>query len=74
MIKKISLTLLVLFSSFLFSAPPHPGGGNGGPGGGAGGVGPGVPSSPIDMYIFILMLIAIIGISFYAIKYKEQLK
>lgn len=42
-------------------------------GGGGGGVGPGSPASPIDMYIYVLALIAIAFILFYSKKMQKKL-
>lgn len=42
------------------------------PGGGPGPVGPGVPSSPIDMYMYILAIIAIAFIYIYAKKTSKK--
>lgn len=75
MIKKISLTLFVLFSGFLFSAPPAPDPGDGGGSGGVGGVGPGAPgTSPIDMYVYVLVIFAILALMYFGKKFKTQTK
>ncbi|MCS3530823.1 signal peptidase [Chryseobacterium sp. JUb7] len=42
------------------------------PGGGGGGVGPGVPSAPIDMYVYVLGIVAVMFIAFFTKKYKNQ--
>ncbi|QIY92731.1 signal peptidase [Chryseobacterium gallinarum] len=48
------------------AAPPIPGGG------GNGGNGTGAPSSPIDMYVYVLSAIAITFIVMFTRKYKNQ--
>lgn len=68
MIKKFSLTVFVLLSTFLLAGPPPPDGG-------AGGSTPGAkPQSPIDMYIYILAVVAVLGVSIYAKRYRTLLK
>lgn len=42
------------------------------PPGGGGGVGPGVVTSPIDMYIYFLMIVATFFIIYFVKKYKKQ--
>ena len=60
------LTLVFIFATLFANAqPPNPGGG-------VGGVGPGRPASPIDMYVYILAIAAILLIAFFAKKYKTQ--
>ncbi|WP_228421910.1 hypothetical protein [Chryseobacterium soldanellicola] len=44
--------------------PPDPGGG--------GVVGPGAPSSPIDMYVYALGVVAVMFIVFFTKRYKDQ--
>lgn len=63
-----------LFASLMLLAedPPAPITMKGGPGGGGGGVTPGAPSSPIDMYVYILAIAAIVMIVYFAKKYKTQ--
>ena len=39
---------------------------------GGGGTGPGVPASPIDMYVYILTIAAILFIVLYANKIKKK--
>lgn len=60
--------VLFLFAAILYvqAAPPIPGGGGGG------GDGTGAPSSPIDMYVYALSVIAIMFIVFFTKKYKSQ--
>jgi hypothetical protein len=54
-----------LLSIFLVNAqPPNPGGG------GNGGNGTGAPSSPIDMYVYALGIIAVMFIAFFTKKYS----
>lgn len=66
---------LFLFAIFLVNAqgssgpgsqPPRPGGN------GEGGVGPGGESVPIDMYIYVLAIVAIAFIIFFTKRYKGQ--
>ncbi|NML70238.1 signal peptidase [Chryseobacterium sp. RP-3-3] len=63
------LSALFLFAVLLVKAddeiPPVPGGG------GTGGVGPGGAASPIDMYVYILSVVAIALILFYTKKLKS---
>jgi hypothetical protein len=40
--------------------------------GGTGGVGPGAAASPIDMYVYVLSVVAIALILFYTKKLKSQ--
>ncbi len=49
------------------SSPPAP------PGGGGGGVGPGAPASPIDMYVYVLGLVAVLLIAYYTKKVQKKL-
>lgn len=42
------------------------------PGGGTGGSGTGEQAAPIDMYVYVLSIIAIMFIVFYTKKYKSQ--
>lgn len=39
---------------------------------GSGGVGPGAPASPIDMYVYILAIAAILFIVLYAKRIKQR--
>lgn len=68
-INKTLLFTFLLASTFLSaqSGPPAP------PGGGGGGVGPGAPASPIDMYVYVLGLIAILFIAYYSKKVQKKL-
>lgn len=55
---------LFIFAAFLVNAqPPRPGGG---------GVTPGSAASPIDMYVYVLSIVAVIFIVFFTKKYKSQ--
>jgi len=60
------LYLATLFFCMLLKAEelPQPGG--------VGGNGYGRPSSPIDMYVYILGMVAILMIAYFAKKYKAQ--
>ncbi|AKK73086.1 hypothetical protein [Chryseobacterium gallinarum] len=61
------VSVLFLFAVLLVhAAPPIPGGG------GNGGNGTGAPSSPIDMYVYVLSAIAITFIVMFTRKYKNQ--
>lgn len=70
-----------LFLTFLFigafvlaeipARPPSPA--YGPPGGGGGGVGPGTPASPIDMYVYVLGVVAILFIVYYSKKSQKKL-
>lgn len=66
----------ILFFSFLALGifiraenPPMPAS----PPGGGGGVGPGVPASPIDMYLFVLVIIAGALLIYYHRKTQKNL-
>lgn len=69
--KYINKTLLFLFL-FIGSAyhaqqgPPNP------PPGGGGGTGPGGVSSPIDMYIYILAIVAMLFILYFGKKLQKK--
>lgn len=62
------LSTFFLFAIILVSAqddaPPNPGGG------GTGGSGTGGPASPIDMYVYVLGIIAVLFIAFFTKKYS----
>jgi hypothetical protein len=64
---KISALTLVLFSIFVSAQTDIPT-----PGGGLGGNGYGRPTSPIDMYVYILAIAAILMIVYFAKKYKTE--
>ena len=57
----------ILFFAVLFTnaQPPNPGGG-------VGGTTPGQQASPIDMYVYVLAIIAISMIVYFAKKFKIQ--
>lgn len=64
---KLVLSLLaVIFCVDFYKAPPPPPGGGGGP------VTPGAPSSPIDMYLYVLGIVAISIILLYTKKIKAN--
>lgn len=60
------LYLIVFFFCLFFKAeePPAPGG--------QGGDGYGSQASPIDMYVYVLGIVAILIIAYFARKYKTQ--
>jgi hypothetical protein len=60
------LSTLFLFAVLLVKALPVP------PDGGTGGSGTGEPAAPIDMYVYVLSIIAVMFIVFYTKKYKSQ--
>ena len=64
----IFLGTLVLLSSALLNAQAPPP-----PGGGGGGTTPEAASAPIDMYIYILAIIGMIFITYFAKKYYKKL-
>lgn len=70
-LNKLLLLLIVVFSTNAALAqdptdpPPNPGGGGGG-------TTPGSQSIPVDMYVYVLAIIAIMLIVFYTKKYKAQ--
>lgn len=60
--------LSFILATFLVNAqPPRPGDGDGG-----GGTGPGEVAAPIDMYVYLLSVVAVILIVFFTKKYKSQ--
>lgn len=60
------VSVFFLFAVVLLNAaPPIPGGGGGG------GNGTGAPASPIDMYVYVLAVVAVVFIAFYTKKYKN---
>lgn len=65
------VSVLFLFAVLLVNAQPG-GGPPGGGGGGGGGVGPGAPASPIDMYVYVLGIIAVMFIAFFTKKYSSN--
>lgn len=54
----------ILFVNAQLPSLPQPGG--------QGGNGTGSPASPIDMYVYVLVLAAILMIAYFAKKYKTQ--
>lgn len=68
---KSALLAMFVFAFGILSygqAPPPPGGGGGG-------VGPGArPTTPVDMYIPLLIVLAIFFIALYAYKRKQLVK
>ncbi|MGG5208713.1 signal peptidase [Chryseobacterium sp. MIQD13] len=70
-INKLVLALF-FFGTLLVKAddeiPPVPTG----PSTGTGGVGPGGPASPIDMYVYLLSIVAVAFIMYYTKKLKSQ--
>lgn len=70
---RLILSAFFIFVSLLVSA--QPGGSGNGPGSGGGSTGPGAqepPSSPIDMYVYALSIVAVLFIVFFTNKYKSQ--
>lgn len=71
-ISKLFLTFSLLTTSFIYAipapVPDGPGSGNGG----TGGTGTGGPANPIDMYVYVLAIIAFILIAFYSKKFKTK--
>ena len=65
---KLFLGALVLLSNTLLhaQAPPPPGGGNGG-------TTPESASAPIDMYVYVLVIIAITFIVYFSKKYQKKI-
>lgn len=73
-ILRLFILTYVLFSGFLYAGnevpqPPmmaRPGGTGGSTGT------PGVAASPIDMYVYVLVVAAVLMIAYFAKKYKTQ--
>ena len=63
---RLVLTLLLFAVNGVSQTPPQPGGG-------VGRTTPGAPASPIDDYIFLLLPLAVVLITFFANKYRKQL-
>ncbi|SIQ37805.1 hypothetical protein SAMN05880574_11178 [Chryseobacterium sp. RU37D] len=62
------VSALFLFAIVMINAQP-----GGGPPGGGGGTTPGaLPSSPIDMYVYALGIIAVMFIAFFTKKYSSN--
>lgn len=72
-ISKLKYSLILFFVSVLSyaEAPPPPTNPNGG-GSDTGTQGPGAQASPIDMYVYILGIVAILFIVHFAKKYRAQ--
>ncbi|MGG7471430.1 signal peptidase [Chryseobacterium arthrosphaerae] len=68
-INKLVSALLLFVISFAYAEeiPPAPASAARGTGGG----GPGAPASPIDMYVYVLGIVAIAFIIYYTKKYKS---
>jgi len=68
-INKILLFAFLTVGAFLSAqtGPPAP------PGGGGGGVGPGAPASPIDAYVYVLGIVAVLFIAYYSKRASKKL-
>ena len=67
-ISKILLFTFLTVGAFLSAAePPAP------PGGGGGGVGPGAPASPIDAYVYVLGIVAVLFIAYFTKRASKKL-
>ena len=70
-INKILLFVFLTVGAFLSAqtqdGPPAP------PGGGGGGVGPGAPASPIDAYVYVLGVVAVLFIAYYTKRASKKL-
>ncbi|MBN9313808.1 MAG: hypothetical protein BGO40_02630 [Chryseobacterium sp. 39-10] len=64
--------LMVVLSGFMAMAQQIPSSPPGGPGDGFPGT-PGAPASPIDLYIYLLAIMAMILIFYFGRKYKKQI-
>ncbi|MFC6268318.1 signal peptidase [Frigoriflavimonas asaccharolytica] len=65
--KKFVYSIILSFMSIAAIAQPPD------PGGGTGGVGPGQTASPIDMYVYILAIVAVGLVIFFSKKYSKQI-
>ena len=73
MIYRLILATFILVMGVLVNGqPPCPTCPPGGGGGGGGGTTPGGPASPIDMYVYILAIAAILFIVIYAKKIQKR--
>ena len=73
MILRLFLAAFVLIMGVLVNAqPPCPTCPPGGGGGGGGGTTPGGPASPIDMYVYILAIAAILFIVLYVKRIQQK--
>lgn len=64
----VSLVLVLLYTDSLLADTPAPPP----PGGGGGGTGPEAPASPIDMYVYVLFVVATLFLA-YAAKQQRKL-
>lgn len=64
-INKLVSALFLLAVLLVNAQPPNPGSGGGG-------VGPGAPASPIDMYVYVLGMIAVMFIAFFTKRYSSN--
>ena len=73
-IYKILVTAFVFLGNFLLNAqaPPPPDGLYGPPGGGVGGTNTEGAAAPIDMYVYILAIAAIVFIVLYAKRIHQK--
>lgn len=72
-INKFIIPLILFFLSvFVYAQPPGTGTTPPGAPGIPGTVGPGKQASPIDMYVYVLGIVAILIIAYFAKKYKTQ--
>ena len=72
LINKTLLFAFLIIGTFLRAeGPPMPPPGGGG--GGGGGTVPGTPASPIDMYVYVLGLVAILFIVYYSRRSQKKL-
>lgn len=69
LINKVTFFLLTLIGTFFYAQSPPPPPVSGRPGD----VGPGTPASPIDMYLYILALAAVLMMYFYHYKTKKNM-
>ncbi|WP_370898551.1 signal peptidase [Chryseobacterium gossypii] len=65
-INKLVFALSLLFTFLVNAQPPNPGGGS------TGGHGTGGQASPIDMYVYVLGIIAVMFIVFFTKKYSGK--
>ena len=64
---KLVFPLCLLMHTIFYAQPVNPN-----PPGGVGGGTPGAQASPIDMYVYILAIVAVLTIVYFAKKYKSQ--
>ncbi|WBV59775.1 signal peptidase [Chryseobacterium camelliae] len=65
---KLVFTFCLLMCTFFYAQTPT----NPNPPGGVGGGTPGAQASPIDMYVYVLGIVAMLLIVFFTKKYKSQ--